>query len=288
MSAGVEEIRGAGLGCGGGSYLGRHSRQRQPRQELQEASEQPHGRHLLRRPEAGGSGGKSPCSPPRGSPWYGGRGAESGAGCPPPCCPEVPASGPVARASSGSPQVSLRLGNLMRSARRGGHAAAGGGPSGSPRHPASPRGPVKMRLPARTAALMGLELVGDGASGAVNGAGLQARPAHRGRGSLGAAEPRAPSPAGPAAGRRGSECARPAAPCVEGALGTRTLAPRPAPPPGAQPAVYPGAAGAWCPRRQDPVLPAERGSRLLACAPRLATLRRGIELWSPTSAASYL
>lgn len=41
--------------------------------------------------------------------------------------------------------------------------------------PVSPRA-VKMRLPAQTAALKGLGLVGDGVSGAVNGAGLQAAP----------------------------------------------------------------------------------------------------------------
>lgn len=75
-----------------------------------------------------------------------------------------------------------------------------------------------------SSSLVGLELVGDWVSGAVNGAGLQARPAHRGRGSQGAAEHRA----GPGwrRGRRGSErsCRR-----AGRARSTRTLALRGSP-----------------------------------------------------------
>lgn len=79
---------------GWGSYLGGHSRQGQPSQELQEASEQPHGRHLLRRTKPGGSKGKPPCSYPGGAPGTEGQELNGGLGAPPHCCPEVPVGGP--------------------------------------------------------------------------------------------------------------------------------------------------------------------------------------------------
>lgn len=57
--------------AGGGSYRRGHGRQHQPRQELQEASEQSHGRHLLRRTKPGDSKRKPPCSSPGGAPGAG-------------------------------------------------------------------------------------------------------------------------------------------------------------------------------------------------------------------------
>lgn len=58
-------------GWGWESYRRGHGRQHQPRQELQEASEQSHGRHLLRRTKPGDSKRKPPCSSPGGVPGAG-------------------------------------------------------------------------------------------------------------------------------------------------------------------------------------------------------------------------
>lgn len=132
-----------------------------------------------------------------------------------------------------------------------------------------------------SSSLLGPELAGDWVSRAVNGAGLQARPAHRGQrlglGSQGAAE----RGAGPAGGGGGAALSVLVPQRVEGALQTRTLA-LGGSPAGSLP--RPGRPGAWCRERRDPVPPAEWGSQLLSRACRLAALGDGFQLWSPTSA----
>lgn len=105
---------------------------------------------------------------------------------PPHCDLEVPAGGLSIFCKPwgvGSRQVRLRLGNLMRSARRGGAAGGrrvpGEGPSGAQSDPPSlMAGSEDAASFSDSSSLLGLKLFGCWVSGAVNGAGLRAGPAH--------------------------------------------------------------------------------------------------------------
>lgn len=145
----------------------------------------------------------------------------------------------------------------MRSARRGGQA---GRRPGKVRRAlgAIPRA-SEDAASSSDSSFYGLELVGDWASGAANGRGSGPAPPTADR-ALGAAEP----------GARGGLSAL--VPQRRAWKGRSPPSPSGSLPPGAQPLVHPGAAGAGA-------------RRTGLSAPRLAALRRGIALCSPTLAA---